>query len=47
MLRDFIAYLRTNKKLWLLPFAVVIGLAVAIAVVIQVIAVSPFIYTLF
>jgi len=45
--KDFIAYLRTHRKLWLLPFAVIVGLAVLLAVVIQVISVSPFIYTLF
>lgn len=47
MFRDLVAYLRENKKLWLLPIIVVILVAVALAVLIKAISVSPFVYTLF
>ncbi|MHC4220194.1 MAG: DUF5989 family protein [Planctomycetota bacterium] len=46
LVREFVDFLRFNKKWWLLPIIVVL-LAVAIVLIIGGTAAAPFIYTLF
>ncbi|MFN0059869.1 MAG: DUF5989 family protein [Planctomycetota bacterium] len=46
VVREFIDFLRTNKKWWLLPIVVVL-LAVGLLIVLGGTVVAPFIYTLF
>jgi hypothetical protein len=41
------AFLRTRKKLWLLPIIIVLLLFGAILILAQTTAIAPFIYTLF
>jgi hypothetical protein len=45
--RDFFAFLRTRKKTWLIPVAVVMLLLGTLLVLAQGSAIAPFIYTLF
>ncbi len=45
--RDFFAFLRSRKKRWLIPLAVVMLLLGALLVLAQGSAIAPFIYTLF
>lgn len=45
--KEFVAYLRTRKKLWLVPLIVLFALFGAIFVLSEGSAVAPFIYTLF
>lgn len=45
--KEFVAYLRTRKKLWLVPLIVLFMLFGAIFVLGQGSVVAPFIYTLF
>jgi hypothetical protein len=47
LLKDFWAFLRVRKKLWLLPIVVVLLLLGTLFVLAQGSAVAPFIYTLF
>jgi hypothetical protein len=46
-LREFWAFLRVRKKLWLLPILIVMAVMGALLVLAQGSAVAPFIYTLF
>lgn len=46
-LREFVAYLRTRKKLWMIPLLVLFMLFGAVFVLSQGSVVAPFIYTLF
>jgi hypothetical protein len=46
-LKEFIAYLRASKKLWLVPLVVLFIVFGAIFVLGQGSVVAPFIYTLF
>ncbi len=46
-LLEFIDFLRTNKKYWLLPILLVMALVGGLLVLAQGSAVAPFIYTLF
>ncbi len=46
ILREFVDFLRDNKKWWLIPIVVVL-LLVGVLVVLGGTAVAPFIYTLF
>jgi hypothetical protein len=46
-LRELIDYLRTRKKLWLVPLIALFALVGAIFVLGQGSVVAPFIYTLF
>lgn len=46
-LKEFVAFLRTRKKLWLVPLIVLFMLFGAIFVLGQGSVVAPFIYTLF
>jgi hypothetical protein len=44
--RDFLAFLRQNRKWWLLPLLLVLGL-LALLLVAGATPIAPFIYTLF
>jgi hypothetical protein len=46
-LKEFVAFLRTRKKIWLVPLFVLFMLFGAIFVLGQGSVVAPFIYTLF
>ncbi len=46
-LTEFLVFLRTRKKYWLLPVLVMMALLGALLVLTQGSAVAPFIYTLF
>ena len=47
LVREFGEYLKTNKKLWLIPLLIILGI-IGIAVIIsQSQAIAPFIYSLF
>lgn len=47
VLREFVEFLRTEKKYWLLPIVFVLVLFGLLLVAAQSSAVAPFIYTLF
>lgn len=47
ILGEFTAFLRQNKKLWLLPIVLVLVLLGALLVFAQTSALAPFIYTVF
>jgi hypothetical protein len=47
VLREFVEFLRTEKKYWLLPIVIVLVLFGLLLVAAQSSAVAPFIYTLF
>jgi len=47
LIREFLLFLRQNKKLWLLPIVAVMLLLGALLVFAQGSALAPFIYTLF
>ncbi len=47
LIREFLPFLRQNKKLWLLPIVAVMLLLGALLVFAQGSALAPFIYTLF
>ena len=47
LVRDFVEFLRTEKKFWLAPIVVVFVLLGLLIVFSQSSAVAPFIYTLF
>ena len=44
---EFFRFLRSRKKLWLLPMVIVIALFGTLLVLAQGSAIAPFIYTLF
>jgi hypothetical protein len=46
-LREFWGFLKTRKKLWLLPILIVMSLLGVLVIVGSHSAVAPFIYTLF
>ncbi len=46
-IRELVQYLAENKKFWLLPIILVVGLLGALLVFAQSSATAPFIYTLF
>lgn len=45
--KEFLEYITVNKKLWLMPILIVLGLIVLAVIVSQAPALAPFIYTLF
>lgn len=47
LLGEFTAFLRQNKKLWLLPIVLTLVLLGALLVFAQTSALAPFIYTIF
>ena len=47
LMAEFVLFLRENKKLWLLPIFLVLGLFGTLLVVFEGSALSPFIYTVF
>ncbi len=47
LISEFAMFLRENKKLWLLPIFLVLGLVGTLLVVVEGSALSPFIYTVF
>ncbi len=46
-LKEFLAFMRTRKKYWLLPILVMMVLLGVLIVMVQGSAIAPFIYTLF
>jgi hypothetical protein len=47
LISEFTLFLRENKKLWLLPIFLVLGLVGTLLVLVEGSALSPFIYTVF
>jgi hypothetical protein len=47
LLREFVGFLRKEKKWWLVPLVVVLLLLGTLLVLVEGSAVAPFIYTLF
>jgi hypothetical protein len=47
LLREFLGFLRKEKKWWLVPLVVVLLLLGTLLVLVEGSAVAPFIYTLF
>ena len=47
LLRELWAFLRVRKKLWLLPFVLVLVLLGALLFAVQGTVVAPFVYTIF
>jgi hypothetical protein len=47
LIGELFEFLKQNKKLWLLPIVIVLGLFGALLIFAQGSAVAPFIYTLF
>lgn len=47
VLREFLEFLRQEKKFWLIPIVIILGLCGLLLVLTQSSAVAPFIYTLF
>lgn len=47
LIKEFWQYLSQNKKLWLLPIVIILGLAGVVVLVSQSQAVATFIYSLF
>jgi hypothetical protein len=45
--REFWSFLRTRKKLWIVPIAVVMVILGGLLILAQGSAIAPFIYTLF
>ena len=45
--REFLSYLRTHKKMWLLPVILTLGLVGGLLAFAQSSAIAPFIYTIF
>jgi hypothetical protein len=46
-LKDFWGFLRTRKKLWLLPMLIIFALLAALTFLAETSAAGPFIYTIF
>ena len=46
-LREFGAFIRVRKKLWLLPILIVLVVFGGLLVLVQGTAVAPFVYTMF
>ena len=46
-IREFWAFLRVRKKLWLLPILIVLVVFGGLLVLVQGTAVAPFVYTMF
>ncbi len=47
LMKEFMEYVKENKKLWLLPVFIVLGVIAVAILVSQSNAVAPFIYSLF
>ena len=47
LIREFIDYIRQNKKLWLIPILIILGLVGLAVIISQSQALAPFIYSLF
>jgi Family of unknown function (DUF5989) len=47
LLRDFFRYSRENKKIWIIPFMLLVAGAAGLVVVAESSVVAPFIYSLF
>ncbi|HXP06630.1 MAG TPA: DUF5989 family protein [Stellaceae bacterium] len=45
--RDFLRYLRSRKRYWLLPIIIVLGLFAGLVVLTEGSTIAPFIYALF
>jgi hypothetical protein len=47
LVKEFYQYVRQNKKLWLIPLLILLGLIGMAVIVSQSQAIAPFIYSLF
>lgn len=47
LMRELFEFLRTHKKLWLLPIVIVLFLVGALLISVQSSVLAPFIYTIF
>lgn len=47
VLAEFVEFLRSQRKFWLIPIVVILGLLGALLIFTQSSAVAPFIYTMF
>lgn len=47
LVKEFFQYIAENKKLWLVPIIILLGLIGLVVVVSQSQAIAPFIYSLF
>jgi len=47
LVKEFFQYLGENKKLWLIPIIVILGLIGLVVIISQSQAIAPFIYSLF
>ncbi|NLY44123.1 MAG: hypothetical protein GX066_09215 [Clostridiaceae bacterium] len=47
LIKEFFEYISENKKLWLMPIFILLGLIAIAVLVSQSQAIAPFIYTLF
>ncbi len=47
LIREFFEYVKDNKKLWLIPLLVLLGIVALAIIVSQSQAIAPFIYSLF
>jgi len=45
--RDFLTYMRSRKRYWLLPVVIVLGLFAGLVVLTEGSTIAPFIYALF
>lgn len=47
VIKEFFEYIKHNKKLWLLPILILLGIIALAIIVSQSQAIAPFIYSLF
>lgn len=47
LVKEFFQYIKENKKLWLLPILIILGLIGFVVIISQAPALAPFIYSLF
>ncbi len=47
LIKEFFQYIKENKKLWLLPILIILGLFGAVILISQAPALAPLLYSLF
>lgn len=47
LVKEFLEYIKQNKKLWLIPILIILGLVGLAVIISQSQALAPFIYSLF